>query len=418
MRDAPWATVHLDDCVADDRPICYGILMPGRGHPGGIPVIKVKDIKNGRVLLDDILLTSPEIDAQYKRSRVRAGDVLLTIRGTTGRVARVPEVLDGANITQDTARVATKDGVDGDFLFFVLQSEAVQAEVQNNTRGQAVKGINIADVRRLRVPLPPESEQRKIATILSAVDNAVDATQAIINQLQVVKKAMMTELLTRGLPGQHTRFEQTEIGESPEGWDLIRLSDVASVVRGSTPRPARDPRYFGGSAVPWITVGELSKDDWPYLTAVSTGLTEAGRERSRFLHEGTVVLSNSGFGCGVPKVLQISGCANDGIAAFLDLRRLEPLFLYYTLASMTEFLRGTVARGVEQPNLNTTLIGDLHVRCPPISEQQAIAEFLFGLDVRLRTERDGVAALARVKQSLMSALLTGEVRVTHGEVAA
>ena len=71
-------------------------------------------------------------------------------------------------------------------------------------------------LRELNLLLPPLAEQKKIASILSSVDEAIEATQAVLDQLHVVKKAMMAELLTRGLPGRHTRFKQTEIGEVPE----------------------------------------------------------------------------------------------------------------------------------------------------------------------------------------------------------
>ena len=87
---ADWRLVPLDDLNDDGRPICYGILMPGRGYPGGVPVVKVKDIRGGQIDESDILLTSPELDEEYRRSRLRTGDLLMTIRGSTGRVAIVP----------------------------------------------------------------------------------------------------------------------------------------------------------------------------------------------------------------------------------------------------------------------------------------------------------------------------------------
>src|SRR5437870_5197303 len=85
------------------------ILMPGRGFRGGVPVIKVKDIRDGKVDTSDLLLTDPKIDEAYFRSRVRPGDLLFTIRGTVGRTALVPPTLEAANITQDTARIALSD---------------------------------------------------------------------------------------------------------------------------------------------------------------------------------------------------------------------------------------------------------------------------------------------------------------------
>ncbi len=71
---------------------------------------------------------------------------------------------------------------------------------------------------RLKFHLPVLPGQRKIAAILSSVDGAIEKTQAVIEQVQVVKRGLMQELLTRGLPGRHTQFKQTEIGEIPEVW--------------------------------------------------------------------------------------------------------------------------------------------------------------------------------------------------------
>ena len=102
------ATVPLDDLIDDDRPITYGILKPGTGFAGGIPVVKVKDMRDGIIDESDLLLTSPDIDQAYQRSKLRAGDLLISIRGSIGRMAEVPDSLQDANITQDTARLSVK----------------------------------------------------------------------------------------------------------------------------------------------------------------------------------------------------------------------------------------------------------------------------------------------------------------------
>lgn len=140
-----WNIIALGECVPLNAPICYGILMPGQGHPGGIPVVKVKDIIGGVIRRGNLLLTSPAIDAEYSRSRLRDGDLLLTIRGSTGRVALVPLELDGANITQDTARVRLVPGLSARYVYYALQAPAMQGQVALHTLGLAVKGINIGD---------------------------------------------------------------------------------------------------------------------------------------------------------------------------------------------------------------------------------------------------------------------------------
>ncbi len=191
-----WKIKTLNTCVRPDAPICYGILMPGQGHDGGIPVIKVKDIIGGRIVQDDILLTDPRIDAQYMRSRLRAGDLLLTIRGTTGRLALVPPELDGANITQDTARVRLKEEMSSQFFYFLLQSFPLQDQIKLHTLGQAVKGINIGEVKKLFFGLPDENEQKEIANRLGAIQERIDSSKREMAKQAAVKTGLMQDLLT------------------------------------------------------------------------------------------------------------------------------------------------------------------------------------------------------------------------------
>jgi type I restriction enzyme S subunit len=150
-----------------------------------------------------------------------------------------------------------------------------------------------------------------------------------------------------------------------------RLGDISRVVRGSTPRPAGDPRFFNGREVPWITVSEITRTSSVYLSSTTTSLTAEGAKHSRHLKSGTVVLSNSGWTLGVPKVLAIDGCANDGVAAFLELSpAILPEFLYYSLKRLTDYFRIVVAAGGDQPNLNTARIASVEIPLPPIQEQQ------------------------------------------------
>src|SRR5207247_1331925 len=107
-----FAERRLADVVDPERPIRYGILMPKEDVPDGVLYVRVRDYPKGVVEIAGLRRTTPEIAQQYKRASLRPGDVLVSIRGTYGRVAVVPPELDGANITQDTARVAPTDEVD------------------------------------------------------------------------------------------------------------------------------------------------------------------------------------------------------------------------------------------------------------------------------------------------------------------
>jgi len=169
--------------------------MPGTGHPGGVPVIKVKDITGGRVRVDGLLLTSPAIDYEYRRSRVKAGDLLFTIRGTVGRMANVPAQLENANITQDTARVAIR-GANVSFVRHYLGMPAPLRFIKVHTLGVAVQGINLRDVRRIPIATPAGPEADEIARHLDSADARASAEQAQADKLRLLKHGLMEDLLT------------------------------------------------------------------------------------------------------------------------------------------------------------------------------------------------------------------------------
>lgn len=159
--------------------------------------------------------------------------------------------------------------------------------------------------------------------------------------------------------------------ELPLNWVWTCLQDVFEISRGGSPRPAGDPRYFGGP-IPWITVREITKDGDKYLTNTEGGLTEEGATRSRFINPGDLLLTNSGATLGVPKISLIRACMNDGVAV-LRLFHSVPLndFAYLYLHSQTDAFR-KVNQGMGQPNLNTPIIAGWFFPLPPLAEQHRI----------------------------------------------
>ncbi len=184
-------------------------------------------------------------------------------------------------------------------------------------------------------------------------------------------------------------------------WPSRPIDSMCNVVRGSSPRPARDPRYFNGDFLPWVTVGEVTSSEKMHLRSTKTKLTEEGSRQTRILDPGTVILTNSGATLGVPKILCIRAGANDGIAAFLDLNGIEPEFFYFVLQSRTDYMRSSLAPGVGQPNLNTDIIGDIRVPIPQKGEQIKIASILKSWDRTIELSKSLIAAKRKRKNALM-----------------
>ena len=115
-------------------------------------------------------------------------------------------------------------------------------------------------------------------------------------------------------------YKHTEVGVIPEDWEVKELSQISKVVRGGSPRPAGDPKYFNGSHIPWLTVAALTNISMSqiYVFETESCLTKEGSFQSRILEKGTFIIANSGATLGVAKLLGIKCCANDGIAALID----------------------------------------------------------------------------------------------------
>ncbi|MBD1924235.1 restriction endonuclease subunit S [Microcoleus sp. FACHB-831] len=185
-----WKIAELKDICEPGRPITYGILKPGFEVHDGVPYIRVADFPNDQLNPETIRKTSFEIDVQYARSRLKTGDLLLSIRGTVGRLCKIPPLLNGANITQDSARLSIQTDVFSDYVFWFLKAKATQERMQKAIKGVAVRGINIGDVRALQIPLPPYLEQQELVRRVEALLKTADC----IKQQYQESKAYLAQL--------------------------------------------------------------------------------------------------------------------------------------------------------------------------------------------------------------------------------
>lgn len=209
-------------------------------------------------------------------------------------------------------------------------------------------------------------------------------------------------------------FKQTEIGAVPCDWEVMRLGQLGTVVRGASPRPAGDKRYFDGSFISWLTVGSLTQisPNKIYVTQTAEKLTSDGATFSRRVPAGTLVMANSGAKTlGVTKVLAIDCCANDGVAALINQTKGDKRFLCHYLNSKITWLRTTVAAGNDQLNLNTSRISLIPVPVPIQGEQEAIANALSDADAYIEALEKILAKKRLVKKGVMQELLTGKRRL-------
>lgn len=197
---AHWEVKPLYRFTNPTRPIRYGIVLPGPHFPDGVPIIKGGDVKPDRLTLDQLNRTDPEIEAGYARSRMKAGEIVFSIRGSYGDVEIVPVELDGCNLTQDTARISPGEGIDTHWLLYALKSHVTRLHLQARVLGSTITGVNIFDLRRVPLPVPPAVEQEEIGAYLSSATSHIDETVAkcvlSLEKLQEYRAALVTAAVT------------------------------------------------------------------------------------------------------------------------------------------------------------------------------------------------------------------------------
>jgi type I restriction enzyme S subunit len=190
--------------LCTERPVRYGMVTPGPHVTHGIPYVRVRDYSSGVLAVDELPRADEQVARKAAGAALREGDVLLSIRGTVGRVARVPRELAGGNITQDTVRVSPDDPVLADFLEVYLLSPAAQRWLAEHRTGRAVQGVNVTEVRRLPVPVPEDAELeavdrvRRARSRLARAQHAVDvAEQKVLRLIAAVETAAVLGLLAK-----------------------------------------------------------------------------------------------------------------------------------------------------------------------------------------------------------------------------
>jgi len=157
-----WTWTTVQQLNPADRPCAYGVLQPGPTVPGGIPIVRVGNINDGKVDQIDLKLISPKIAAQYPRTKLQGGEVAISLVGAIGRTAVIPQTLAGANTARAVGIMPITKAVNPHWVEIWFRNPRKIAEMTSKSHEVARKTLNLEDVRVAVVALPPKAEQERI----------------------------------------------------------------------------------------------------------------------------------------------------------------------------------------------------------------------------------------------------------------
>ena len=190
-----WEIASLQELCKED--VTYGIVQAGPHVDDGVPYIKTGDMTDGNLELEGLSRASTEIAENYNRSKIRTGELVITIRATVGVVHQVPPELDGGNLTQGTARISPKDAIDNRYLLWAIRTNLVQSLIDARTKGSTFNEVTLGTLRKVPIPYPERlEEQQRIAEKLDKISEKLERERSYLAELKDLKRGLMQDLLT------------------------------------------------------------------------------------------------------------------------------------------------------------------------------------------------------------------------------
>ena len=335
--------------------------------------------------------------------------------GTLGRVGfykaeyAIPykHVLPDSHITV----VRASKGVYPQYLYFFLKQAQEYLELQG-VGSTNQKELRPEIIGALSFPLPPAAEQQRIVDrieyLFAKLDEAKEKAQSVLDSFEARKAAILHKAFT----GELTAKWRAEHGVGLDTWKHHAFRELCTnIVRGGSPRPAGSPEFYDGP-IPFMKVADITRNNSPYVSSAEYSIKEAGLKKTRMVSANTLLLTNSGATLGVPAICTFETTFNDGIAAFLGIPEDTLLFYYYFWASKTSDLRA-INKGAAQPNLNTTIIGDVEIDVPSDPEKHEIVRILESLFMKEEQAKEAAEAVLEkidlLKKSILARAFRGEL---------
>ena len=200
-----WVWATAEQLTDENRAITYGVIKLGEPVDGGVPVLRSSDVRQLRIDLDDVKRISPEIAEDYRRTFLKGGEVVMTVRGTLGGIAVVPSQCNGFNVSREVAMLALVDPKMGQLVALFVASAPLENWLMRRAKGIAYTGINIETLKALPIPVPPMAEHSCIVaeverrlSLLRETEVQVDVN---LQRAERLRQSILSRAFSGGLIG-------------------------------------------------------------------------------------------------------------------------------------------------------------------------------------------------------------------------
>lgn len=404
-----WTVARVGELGLPNRPVVktgpFGAQLQAHDFTdAGIPVLNIGNVQPGFLDLSSIDYVSEEKAGELCAYRLSEGDLVFSRSASIGRTACCTAKNEGWLMSYHLMRLSVDQTLcSPEFVMYSLMfSPAIVRQVAAITQGGTRSGINTSILENLKICFPRLEEQKKIVDVLQSVDEAIEATRAVIDQTRQLKTALLQDLLTNGMPGTGKRIQpEARPLSSVVGYWQYGLSESLSE-KGNYPC-LRMNNYERGR----IVANPLKYIDLPQVEF----------ERYR-LNQNDILFNrtNSRDLVGKVGIFQLEG--DFVFASYLvrltpDTTQIVPEFLNILLNTelYQQRIRDLATPGVSQCNINVENLKKLCIPVPKLREQQEVVRVVESIENRLLAESSVLDRLIASKAALSQGLLTGRITV-------
>jgi len=366
--------------------------------PSGVPIIRGVNLNADRFLDDKFVFLTEEKADELKSANAFQGDLVFTHRGTLGQVGIIPLNAKYKRyvVSQSQMKLrCNQEKADPNFIFYFFKSPQGQNVLLANTSTTGVPAISspLTSLRRIKILLPPVSEQRAIAGILGALDDKIELNRHMNTTLESMARAVFREMM------------KNEDGK----WNTGSILEFANLLSGGTPRTS-EASYWNGN-IEWASAKDVGNVDGIFLLDTEKKITQLGVDNSstKLLPEKTTIVTARGTVgryCMLGKSMTMNQ-TNYGLKAKAGI---GDYFIYFTLSEMVEQLKQQ-SYGTIFDTITTKIFQNAQCIQPPL-------DIIHGFDLRVKPLMDAILnnqeesrTLASLRDSLLPKLMRGEIRV-------
>lgn len=378
----------------------------------GIPVLNGSNLEGFRLNDDSFRYVTREKAESLGRANARRGDVVVTHRGTLGQIVFIPanSKFDRYVISQSQFRLRCSEFMSPEFFVYYFHSGEGQAQLLSNASQVGVPALAQATTtfRNLTVPCPPLAMQRRIAAVLSALDDKIELNNRINANLETQAQALFRSWFVDFEPWG---------GTMPEGWREGKLEEMGKIVGGGTPSKT-NAAFFASKGIAWLTPKDLSIDKSKFRQHGEQDITPLGLSASsaQLMPKGTVLFS-SRAPIGYIAIATGEVSTNQGFKSVIPNKESATPFIYYWLKSNVDEIEAR-ASGSTFPEISGAGMKNLPVLVPGDEVLDGFAHIcdpLFAKQWSLEKEN---RALAAIRDTLLPKLMSGEIDVSQVEIPA